>query len=134
MSESFKNIKELYQALVDGKTIQYKYDNTLVKIDCCQQSRRYQNDLRNAWTDCSYSFNKYWLWSIYEEPKWYDNIPRCGVLCFVTNSKGVITETIRLILGINEHNQYISHGGLWNNAVPLTKEEVMQYILGGECQ
>jgi len=133
MIEPFKNIKELYQALIDGKTIQNNKNLDQAKLGFDKLLYKAHAKEHFVYPGLDYVFYQTDQWSIYEEPKWYDNIPEWGVLCWVTGTKKPLTSytTIRLIEGLNAYNQFVSAGNIWNNAIPLTKEEVMQYIWCG---
>lgn len=128
MNEPFKNQGTIYQALLDGKAL--RSDKVVVKlIDDVLCSKVINSNHGCFEHSYAYSFGSPDDWSIYEEPKWDDNIPKCGVLCWVSNSTSV-KKTIRLIIA-KTIDGYLSHGGGWDNAEPLTKEEVMQYIWNG---
>jgi hypothetical protein len=98
-----------------------------MKLSDTGQLRYHKVDTNGMWVDCHYAFSPFSKWSIYEEPKWYDNIPECGVLC------KTIHGTFALIKGRCSNGTYIGYNGnIWINVEPLTKEEVMQYIWKGE--
>ena len=78
------------------------------------------------------SFSHVSKYKPYIQPKWYDNIPKQGILCWVwdtldgTKDVGIIhaiKEDDKSIRYLDNHNQY-----LWEYAVPITEEEIMKYI------
>ena len=67
------------------------------------------------------------------EPKWYENIPVQGVLCWVHNSNPERKVRIDLIVYFDTTEQegmgqFQSTFSDWEYAIPLTKEEVVQFI------
>lgn len=76
-------------------------------------------------------------WQIYEEPKWYENIPESGVLCWVSNSdKGIHSTNKTIVAIINDYQinspykynfiSVISTRHL--EAEPLTKQEIQIFM------
>lgn len=67
------------------------------------------------------------VWQIYKEPKWFENIPNGGVLCWVKNridrDYNANPQTIRSFIG----GQYIGWE-VWKFAVPLTKQEIQVFM------
>jgi hypothetical protein len=69
---------------------------------------------------------------IYHEPKWYENIPEQGVLCWVSDIYMDTKKMIYLVNKYNEANEFkFSYGNAscWRYATPLTKAEALQYIM-----
>ena len=69
-------------------------------------------------------------------PKWYENIPEQGVLCWVHNSNPKRKVRIDLIVYFDTTKQegtgrFQSAFSDWEYAIPLTKEEVLEYIYQG---
>lgn len=115
--------QEVFQALADGKEVELT------------------NKVREEWISLVYGcydalhtgcFNNY-KWRIKPEPpKWYDNIPKQGVLCWVSNTveypnRANSSLTIIKALDINgDYVDYLSH--FWSDAIPLTNEEIKQFL------
>ena len=134
MSEQFKTKKQIYKALIDGLTITNGKGYWKVKLSSDDLLYgKYGND--REWTLQDFNFNNVTDWSIYEEPKWYDNIPECGVLCWCSSKANAPTpRLLRVVEYMNGHS-YCFHtdsGGCFPEATPLTKGEVMQYIWNGD--
>lgn len=117
--------QEVFQALADGKNIEFKglawgtgYDFITLFADGGDYSRLNE-------------FEAY-VWRIKPEPpKWYENIPEHGRLCWVYDSK-----KIKCIARIC---QYIPEKELsfiddlpspWKYATPLTDDEIKQFLTG----
>jgi len=70
-----------------------------------------------------------------EEPEWYENIPKQGVLCWVSDyNENLNKQNIRNILAEiidydsdKEHKYLDFRGSRWKYAVPLTNEEIEEF-------
>ncbi len=119
-----KNQREIYEVLLAGETL----------INAAKFTVRLKDngDLEYA-EDRIYGnvFNAVFKyvedWQIYKEPKWYENIPDGGVLCWVKNREDrsfyANPHTIRTFSG----SHYIGYE-LWLFAKPLTKQEIQVFI------
>lgn len=65
--------------------------------------------------------------SLYEEVVWYKNIPPQGILCWVWNNDGDSKHT-KMVVRTSGSVFYTGPGigGCWQNAVPMTKEELLE--------
>jgi hypothetical protein len=68
---------------------------------------------------------------IYHEPKWYDNIPGEGVLCWVSDT---YQSEYKIVCLINKYIKerefkFCSMFSSWTYATPITIEEANKYIL-----
>ena len=66
------------------------------------------------------NFDRPNLWQIYKEPKWYENIPDGGVLCWNINSLG----------GRSDYVSHIDNSTIVNmkKYTPLTKQEIQVFM------
>lgn len=64
------------------------------------------------------------------KPKWYENIPGHGILCWVsnvegrTNQKDGCVDVIQLLPSI--HGRFVGRDQCWKYATPVTKDEVWE--------
>jgi hypothetical protein len=116
--------QEVFQALADGKDIEVARAKERIpysSIDTGYYSAMHPKHFSN------------YEWRIKPEPpKWYENIPEHGVLCWVGDNKPFVESTkIVNIIKMREVNQFISiRGARWNYALPLTNEEIKQFLQG----
>lgn len=61
-------------------------------------------------------------WTPMKRAEWYEDIPEKGVLCWVGFNQVSLIKTYK-------DGWFYSVSGMYKEATPLTKEEVMQYIL-----
>lgn len=108
---------ECYQALLDGKKLQQNNMNMSQYIY-----------IKNGWVldqdgfAATYSFCLPEDWSIYSPPKWYENIPEGGVLCWVSSDVARITEYRDELFSSGERE------ASWESVIPLTKEEIQVFM------
>jgi hypothetical protein len=124
--QQFTKVSEIWAALLDGK-----------KIACSRYEGYFllkAGDIRNSICDlesgfiCD-TFSRAHEWSVYEEPKWYDDIPEQGVLCWAGNSESMLNaHGLASIIRRKEGIWYCSAGDYWQHAVPLTPEEAEKLI------
>lgn len=65
-----------------------------------------------------------------DEPKWYEDLGK-GVLCRVCDEEDEEDGNVAIITGYDydgEHCSYESRDMRWQCAIPMTKDEVMEYI------
>jgi len=114
-----KNQRKIYEALLVGETLISSAKGEKVKLN---------NEDRLVWADSGErshsSFVEPEKWSIYKEPKWYENIPEGGVLCWVSGNIHVITEYEKL----NEYGFKITKSHWCKNPKPLTKQEIQVFM------
>ena len=111
--------QEVFQVLADGKDVEFRSaDFKWVEYYCGILNKE--------------TFDDY-IWRIKPKPlEWYENIPEHGVLCWVGDNKPFVESTkIVNIIKMREVNQFISiRGARWNYALPLTNEEIKQFLQG----
>jgi hypothetical protein len=69
-------------------------------------------------------------WSEYTptvKKEWYENIPEQGVLCYVSH-EDTTKPYISVITSYNRNHFRTSEGCMYKKAIPLTEEEVKQFI------
>jgi hypothetical protein len=116
--------KEVLQALADGKTIELK-------------NPRWADyrplDHTNYLPLKSDSFNNF-DWRIKPKPpKWYENIPEQGILCWISDRNPELKINIACItkIMVGRYVDYIDRNGVkWGYATPLTNEEIEQFLRG----
>lgn len=63
------------------------------------------------------------------KPQWWDDIPACGVLCWVGDYEfDFVGNNIRIIMKKDDGVFHTSVGGSWKHAEPLTKDEIMEFL------
>ena len=75
-----KNKGEIYAALLHGKII---INDGVFKAKLDDKENLISVDTGRI---CDASFSSPQYWEIYEEPKWYENIPKGGILCKFKNN------------------------------------------------
>jgi hypothetical protein len=114
--------REIYQALIDGKTL---VDNsgTTKRIDVVTG---FLIDSQGDKTEESFYIPE--NWSEYKEPQWYDKIPEEGILCWVDsleeNNKNFCVK-IKHFSGLYFVDTI---GGKWRCAKPVKPEECYQGV------
>lgn len=116
--------QEVFQALADGKEVELT------------------NKLREDWISLVYGcydalhtgcFNNY-KWRIKPEPpKWYENIPSHGVLCWISDRNPELKINVACItkIEVGRSVDYIDRNDVkWGYATPLTNEEIKQFLRG----
>jgi len=114
-----KNQREIYEALLDGESLMHT--ETKVKVRLNADDLLIREDTKDL---TSITFISYVEWQIYKEPKWYENIPEGGVLCWVSGNIHVITEYEKL----DEIGFKINAGHWCKNPKPLTKQETQVFM------
>ena len=124
-SKQIKNFKEFSQALNDGETLIHRKSKV----------RIFLNKNGDVEDKDGFTFTKaltitdFTGWSIYEKHKWYENIPECGVLCWVGSSNKKTTAVLIHSYEPNMKNRF--HGwNSWMFATPLTREELDGFNVG----
>ena len=108
-----KTTPECWQALMDGETLTNGYSN--VRLN--EKDELVYGDSSPA----SWSFARPQDWSIYTPPKWYDNIPDGGVLCWHDDGVSIIYNKSGM--------QFITHRRVTIPlATPLTKQEIQRLL------
>jgi len=117
-----KNQREIYKALWDGEILIHNNNNSvkaMLGADGCLCNENGQ--LLNL------NFMYYEDWQIYKEPKWEDNIPDGGVLCWVSDSeRDNARRYMRTVL--KKDSKFWCADGVWIFATPLTKQEIQVFM------
>ena len=112
-----KNQREIYEALLAGGAL--KVGNNKIYLDGGGfLTSEGADDFPSVFTPAS----KY---EIYKEPKWYENIPDGGVLCWHERyGRKFIIHIVAY-----DKEQFISkHGGIYRTATLLTKQEIQIFM------
>ena len=116
-----KNQREIYEALLAGETLEGHSD--LIKFKEGELVSLINNNRHPAWV-----FNHPGKWQIHKEPKWYENIPDGGVLCWCKDGESD-KESIGQINEKGKANGYYTASYKhWIYATPLTKQEIQAYL------
>jgi len=111
-----KNQREIYEALLAGET--------LVSNDGHEVNITDNGNLTTRGSITSFVYPS--DWQIHKEPKWYENIPDGGVLCWCYDVGDVaVIRNIKRLNGLNTDQQSIN---FWNKAIPLTKQEIQLFM------
>lgn len=116
-----KNKKEIYEALLAGETL--VNTSSLIKIIMDTDGRIFYSD----GDECHVGkLETPTLWKIYTGPKWYENIPDGGVLCW---GGSLSTRLISIVGYCHDMDYFIdSLGERWRNATPLTIDEIQVFM------
>lgn len=103
------------------------------KIRCVEDMQVYELEEDGNLHTC-YNPNMPGIWEPYEEPKWYENIPQQGILCWGNNGTDTSDREVVLIVEykpdclFSPEYKYrtLTHG--WKEATPLTFEEAVNLI------
>jgi len=118
-----KNQKECYEALSAGETLVNSNGNLakLNKVGDLVSVEPYEYLLE--------AFDNSGDWQIYKEPKWYENIPDGGVLCWV---KGLGRPTIITTIDKYEPIEECPFSSItkvrYQKVWPLTKQEIQVFM------
>ena len=118
-----KNQREIYEALLAGETLDAKdFINEKVKLNERGRLVNQNGDLSEQ------LFAVPANWSIYKEPKWYENIPDGGVLCWVSDNT-IDYQDITVITHIfMDEKKYANCNKRYLEAKPLTKQEIQVFM------
>ena len=129
----FNNEKDFMIAMLEGRKFTYLKENYTFWYD---DTEGFLMDPEDAPRPVFPQELHDWCNKVTEviEPKWYDNIPTQGILCWVTTTRK-LSSTIRFINDYKEGKDYPFYcwltGQAYKEVTPLTKEEVMQFIYQG---
>jgi len=104
-----KNQRKIYEALLAGETLIKSYPLIAEKVKLDKRDELIDADTGKL---VSKTFNNYADWEIYKEPKWYDNTPDGGVLCWIKGDIFLI----------------YNNSPFANLATPLTKQEIQVFM------
>ena len=119
-----KTTQECWQALIDGEKIIDAHGTIVELIDGTPivSGRKDRAKL---------GFFHPEDWSIYTHPKWYDNIPEGGVLCWVSDRDPLpgSGNCFAMILKHSAEQGFTTKiGTVWKHATPLPKQEIQQLL------
>jgi len=124
----FKTTADIYKALLEGK----KIASMDIYLDSSYVYLKNGDLVNDKDHHVTWGFSSPESWQEYIEPKWYDNIPEQGILCWVWNTK--TERTIRILKYYYAETQYpymVDGGYGWEYATPLTREEAEELIYRG---
>ena len=115
------NQREIYEALLAGETLIHKGGMKAKLINGgFIPSDGYLSQPYFYTTD---------NWQIYKEPKWYENIPEGGVLCWCTDGVLNFPEIIVSYKDETERSfSFHSKDSHYQNAKPFTLQEIQVFI------
>jgi len=113
-----KNQRVIYEALLAGETLTRKETGYDHKVKLNENGFVIWAD---AGTAAIKTFDDYGFWQIYKEPKWYENIPDGGVLCwqdYRDGERGLHPVIVRSETDMHDNSNYS----------PLTKQEIQVFM------
>lgn len=114
--------QEVFQALADGKEIEYKLHANSVYSEL----GNYNNLMPHDFNDFDWRIKP-------EPPKWYENIPEHGVLCWINDIDPQHRNLISIITDYDSNSKLRfrrKNLGGWQYATPLTDDEIKQFLRG----
>ena len=115
--------QEVFQALADGKEVELK---ALIWEDF--------EGIFNNFDALELKFFNEYEWRIKPEPpKWYENIPEHGVLCWINDIDPQHRNLISIITDYDSNSKLRfrrKNLGGWQYATPLTDDEIKQFLRG----
>ena len=113
-----KNQREIYEALLAGETldnggftVQLGFNGTLLDDE--------DDKINLTFSDPS-------RWKIYKKPKWYENIPDGGVLCWADEIHDMPATIVRFS---DADKMFVSGwGARYSRSTPLTKQEIQKFM------
>jgi len=120
------NQRDIYAALLAGETLMH--NETKVKVMLNTDGLLIREDTKDL---TSITFISYVEWQIYTKPRWYENIPEGGVLCWIGDDEDTLNSKIafRIILDTAKtRGGFKAAEGFWGYAEPLTKQEIQVYL------
>ena len=126
----FSSIAELWEYLINEGTVIHIDSKKIYYLKGLILFRKQVSDNDTQVSSLSDGYYKY---APYEEPKWYECIPECGVLCWVWDDGTKTCKRTEIICKVIDGNyRFVNRIGLkWKNAEPLTREEVEKLIYKG---
>jgi len=114
--------REIYEALLTGETLVSAFNNIKVKlVDGALK------DISGKGQD-DQTFRAPDNWDIYKEPKWYENIPEGGVLCWCCKNVDSAKYLRIIIKKDNNTSFWDNNKEPWGFAIPLTKQEIQVFM------
>ena len=127
--DHFASIVALLEHLINGGKAINIHSNCIYYLKDNHLYREYKGSKEG---NQSISFiEPYYYFVPYKEPKWYDNIPKEGVLCWVwdDHEKNKIIDVVTCFNKI-QYFETLSDG-TWLNAIPLTIKEIVKFTYRG---
>lgn len=122
----FNSQAEIWEYLLSGGKVQSIFTKAVLEL---KDGNVFSEGRTNAKPEDITFFN-YTGWYKYTEPaKWYDNIPKSGILCWVSDNdsnKKTIMDTI--CKGTPTTKFKNDYNGVWAYATPVIQEEVNKLI------
>ena len=114
------NQREIYEALLAGETLIYRTHpfDRIIKMENGNITDINGGDVSLI------SFSVPYVWSIYKEPKWYENIPEGGVLCWCKDGETDKPTVASIVEQGKSNGYYTAACKHWIYAEPLTKQEI----------
>lgn len=117
------NQAECFKALLAGETLIHKESGGRVYFVTGQLNRS------------DFNFSYYQDYEIYKEPKWYDNIPDKGTLCWISSKVADVfpSMAVGLVVKHEPDSNYaakfeLKSGARCYSARPLTKQEIQAFM------
>lgn len=133
-----KTTLEKLKLLTEGYALRTVSGGTFYRFNKDKDILEFYSGLEECWkSNVSVSNNLLTLvffdeiYKIKEEPKWYEDIPACGILCWTNEKKNNITiievysPEIKLVYSKNSNSYSIDRG-----ITPLTQEELFIFSRG----
>ncbi len=120
-ASKFNYIKAKFETV--GEAVQAVYDNP--------EKYYFLNKVTGSYYQAEFQ-DTAWYWkesNLYtrEEINWYDDIPEGGVLCWVKDTEQYSSNLGKVVYTIDD--MFVEDSGdCWEEAIPLTKEEIMQFV------
>ena len=128
---SFNTQQEIWEYLIEGGEV---ISDTGVKYKLINGAVHTLSVIADKYKIGGVSFSLVNNYKPYIEPKWYDNIPEQGILCWVWDTLDG-TKDVGIIHSIEKDQegkptQYLDNYSRcpWDNAIPVTEEEVKKYV------
>ena len=125
------NQREIYEALLAGETLGAKdFINTKVRLN----EKGQLVDENSCLSEQLFAVPA--NWQIYKEPKWYENIPEGGVLCWCGTSKSLRLIESFVLRSSSPHSNAMpvfrtkdyDEGDWWLLCEPLTTKEINTFF------
>jgi hypothetical protein len=127
-----KALSELFNALLDGKTLKSKVSPSLSTGIYINESGELVGIEKMGSLIPS-------LWEIKDTTEWYDNIPRTGVLCWCGDSVSCDDEienaSVQLVMNYipDDSYKFKTRGCFYKYAYPLIAAEINVYLEASSC-
>lgn len=132
-SNSFKTQQEIWQYVLEGGKVRSKVSNNIYYFKDGFLTKHNLENKDNREHATELHLRKADQWEKYvEPPKWYENIPEQGVLCWVDYNNHPDIKCMVLVKSFDGVKDVRSVDDLYyDTATPVTEEEVKQFIYKG---